>query len=73
MFLNKGNEKIFIQKLFLMFGLSEKHTKIGAIFLILSKRPNHEEDFFKFCVLLRKSELYVSTKRKEIYGLLHAT
>ena len=24
-----------------------------------SKRPNHEEDFFKFCVLLRKSELYV--------------
>ena len=24
----------------------------------LSKRPNQEEDFFKFCVLLRKSELY---------------
>ena len=24
----------------------------------LSKRPNQEEDFFKFCVLLRKSKLY---------------
>ena len=21
--------------------------------------PNHEEDFFKFCVLLRESELYM--------------
>ena len=26
--------------------------------LTSSKRPNHEEDFFKFCVLLKKSELY---------------
>ena len=25
--------------------------------LILSKRQNHEKDFFKFCVLLRKFEL----------------
>jgi hypothetical protein len=25
---------------------------------LLYKRPNHEKDFFKFCVLLRKSELY---------------
>ena len=24
---------------------------------LLSKRQNHEEDFFKFCVLLKKSEL----------------
>ena len=24
---------------------------------LLSKRQNHEEDFFKLCVLLRKSEL----------------
>ena len=28
----------------------------------LSKRQNHEEDFFKLCVLLRKSELYPSQK-----------
>ena len=25
---------------------------------VLSKRQNHEEDFFKLCVLLKKSELY---------------
>ena len=25
---------------------------------LLSKRQNHEKDFFKFCVLLKKSELY---------------
>jgi hypothetical protein len=25
---------------------------------LLSKRQNHEEDFFKLCVLLKKSELY---------------
>ena len=25
---------------------------------LLSRHQNHEEDFFKFCVLLRKSELY---------------
>ena len=45
----------------LKFGLSEKHTKLCAIFLMLctslSKRLNHEEDFFKFCALLRKSKL----------------
>ena len=45
------------------FGLSEKHTfekKIPHGFDksadILSKRQNH--DFFKLCVLLKKSELY---------------
>ena len=44
-------------------GLSEKHKKIEKIFLIdisadlLSKRQNHEEDFFKLCVLLKKSGL----------------
>ena len=42
---------------FCLFGLSEKHTKIFAIFLFLRKRPKYEEDFFKFCVFLRKSEL----------------
>ena len=26
-----------------------------------SKRPKHEEDFFKFCVFLRKFELYILT------------
>ena len=25
---------------------------------LLSKHQNHKEDFFKICVLLRKSELY---------------
>ena len=48
--------------MFLKFGLTEKHInlkKSSAWFgHLLSKRPNHEEDFFKFCVLLRKSELY---------------
>ena len=28
---------------------------------LLSKRQNHEEDFFKLCVLLKKSELYTIT------------
>ena len=34
----------------IMFGLSEKHTKICEIFPMLCtfKRPNHEVDFFKF-------------------------
>ena len=27
---------------------------------LLSKHPNHEEDFFKFWVLFRKSELYIT-------------
>ena len=41
------------------FGFSEKHTKICTSFAhFLSKHPNHEDDFFKFCVLLRKSELF---------------
>ena len=40
--------------------------KTFAIFLMiwtftLSKRPKHEEDFFKFCVFLRKFELYILT------------
>ena len=46
-------------------GLSEKNTKFGKKKYhgfdtsadLLSKRQNHEEDFFKLCVLLRKSEL----------------
>ena len=54
----------------LKFGLSEKHTKFEKKNLphgfdkstdLLSKRQNHEEDFFKFCVLLKKSELYKET------------
>ena len=50
-----------------MFGLSEKHTKseknlphgLGKSADLLSKRQNHEEDFFKLCVLLKESELYL--------------
>ena len=48
------------------FGLSEKHTKFEENLPhgfdksadLLSKRQNHEEDFFKLFVLLKKSELY---------------
>ena len=51
---------------YLKFGLSEKHTKFeknlphsfDKLADLLSKRQNHEEDFFKLCVLLKKSELY---------------
>ena len=51
----------------LKFGFSEKHTKFEKNLPhgfdksadLLSKRQNHEEDFFKLCVLLNKSELYV--------------
>ena len=49
----------------LKFGLSEKHTKFKKNLLhgfgksadLLSKRQNHDEDFFKLCVLLKKSDL----------------
>ena len=47
------------------FGLSEKHTKICAIFLMLTSKPRGRF-FFKFCVLLRKSEhllCYCATDR----------
>ena len=48
------------------FGLSEKHTIFEKNLPhgfdksadLLSKRQNHEEDFFKLCVLLKKSALY---------------
>ena len=47
------------------FGPSEKHTKFEKKIPhgfdksadLLSKRQNHQEDFFKSCVLLKKSEL----------------
>ena len=50
---------------FIKFGLSEKRSKFKKNLPhgfdksadLLSKRLNHEEDFFKICVLLRKSEL----------------
>ena len=49
----------------LKFRLSEKHTKLKEKLPhgfdksadLLSKRQNHEEDVFKLCVLLKKSEL----------------
>ena len=30
----------------------------NQLIYLLSKRQNHEEDFFKLCVLIKKSELY---------------
>ena len=47
------------------FGLSEKHTKfkknlphgLNKTADLLIKRQNHEEDFFKLCLLLKNSEL----------------
>ena len=58
----------------LKFGISEKHTKFeknlphgfDKLADLLSKRQNHEEDFFKLCVLLRKSELYLVKTQKVI-------
>ena len=46
-------------KTFKKFGLSEKHTKLEKIFLmvLLSKGTKHEEDCANFCLLFRKSEL----------------
>ena len=49
------------------FGLSEKHTKFEKNLPpgfdksadLLSKHQKHDEDFFKLCVNLKKSELYV--------------
>ena len=60
-----SNIKIGVEYL-LKFGLSEKYTKFENIFLMvltnqliyLVNVKNHEEDFFKLCVLLKKSELY---------------
>ena len=51
----------------LKFGLSEKHTKFEKNLPygfdksadLLSKRQNHKADFFKLCVLFKKSELYL--------------
>ena len=50
---------------YLKFGLSEKHTQFEKNLHhgfdksadLLSNRHNHEEDFFKLCVLFKKSEL----------------
>ena len=47
----------------LKFGLSEKHTRFEKNLYhgfdksadLLSKSQNHEEDFFKLCVLLKES------------------
>ena len=56
---------MILVSLILKFGLSEKYTKFeknlphgfGKSADLLSKRQNHEEEFFKLCVLLKKSEL----------------
>ena len=52
-----------LERLWIKFRLSEKHTKFEKILLMvwtftLSKCTKHEEDCADFCVLLRKSELY---------------
>ena len=52
----------------LKFELSEKHTRFEKNLPhdfdksadLLSKQQNYEGDFFKLCVLLKKSELYVN-------------
>ena len=40
---------------------------------LLSRRQNHEEDFFKLCVLLKKSELYLhhTVRNKNIFCFIH--
>ena len=53
---------------FIKFGLSEKHTKFEKIFLIfltnnliyLVNVKTIRKIFFKFCLLLRKSEFYLT-------------
>ena len=65
-FLNSLMRNCYFVTLKLKFGLSEKHTKFEKNHLygfdlsadILSKHQNPEEDFFKLCTLLKKSELY---------------
>ena len=59
-----GSHIKFFQICKLKFGLSEKHTKFKKKSFswfgrLLSKCAKHEEDCEKFCVPLRKSELYV--------------
>ena len=60
----------------LKLGLSEKHTKFEKNLPhgfdksadLLSKRQNHEEDFFKLCVLLKKFKLYYVRHLWQING-----
>ena len=59
------------------FGLFEKHSKFekknphgfDKSADLLSKRQNHKEDFFKICVLLRKSKLY---QKKALHARPHS-
>ena len=62
-----SNIKCF--SLVLKFGLSEKHTKICTIFLMLctftlGKRPNHEEDFFSNFVCFSESPNFMTNGSK---------
>ena len=55
------------------FGLSEKHTKFEKIFFTVLTNQliylvKHEEDFFKSCVLLKKSELYDHSSPRRLPG-----
>ena len=57
--------RITLLKFLIKFGLSEKPTKFEKNLPygfdksadLLSKRQNHKADFFKLCVLFKKSEL----------------
>ena len=61
------NKEICFTKYFVKFGLPMRNTQnlkkniphgFDKSADLLSKRQNHEEDFSKLCVLLKKSELY---------------
>ena len=50
---------------------TQKFEQSSSCFVhLLSERPNHEEDFFKFFELLRKSELYRIHKNCKLLGRL---
>ena len=61
----------------LKFGISEKHTKFKKIFLMVLTNQliylvkNHEEDFFKSCVLLKKSKLYARGQKITCLTYVH--
>ena len=51
----------------LKFSFTEKAIKIWEIFLLISRRQNHEKDCSNFCGLLRKAELYLRQVRHSGY------
>ena len=53
LFLQVNMRRVFVR----FFEEIEDSKKAFWNYLTFSKRQNHEEDFFKLCVLLKKSEL----------------